>query len=265
MSSISTLSTPPVKVTLSAPDPSINHNRARQKNLAQTGGWFVDSDEFGDWKKSSKSFLWLHGIPGCGKTFLASTIIESICEHCRLQNIPAVAYFYFDFTDLEKQDHDNMLRSLILQFSSKSSKTTKVLDSILANYVRQPTSTQLLLILRKMCQQFDEAFIILDALDECKERPTLLETIREIATWTERTENLHILATSRRERDIEKCMELFIDDKRSINIQSDHVNKDIEAYIREALENDLALLRWKNRPQLQEMIVKTLMAAADGM
>jgi hypothetical protein len=51
-----------------------------------------------------------------------------------------------------------------------------------------------------MIQAFDETFIILDALDECKGRQELLENIDEIGKW--KTEKLHILCTSRREKDI---------------------------------------------------------------
>jgi hypothetical protein len=51
-----------------------------------------------------------------------------------------------------------------------------------------------------MVQEFDEAYIILDALDECKDGMELLENVDEIAGWN--LKKLHILATSRREKDI---------------------------------------------------------------
>jgi ATP-dependent 26S proteasome regulatory subunit len=49
------------------------------------------------------SLLWLYGEPGCGKTMLSSAVIESMAKHCRINTAQAVAYFYFAFTDIEKQ------------------------------------------------------------------------------------------------------------------------------------------------------------------
>lgn len=47
---------------LSPPDPSSNHNSACKKRQLTTGSWFLGSDQFKEWKLSSNSFLWLHGI-----------------------------------------------------------------------------------------------------------------------------------------------------------------------------------------------------------
>ncbi|KAH7309366.1 ankyrin repeat-containing domain protein [Rhexocercosporidium sp. MPI-PUGE-AT-0058] len=47
---------------LSSPDPSSNHNAACKARQATTGEWFLKSDEFEEWKITSRSFLWLYGI-----------------------------------------------------------------------------------------------------------------------------------------------------------------------------------------------------------
>jgi hypothetical protein len=46
-----------------------------------------------------KSFLWLYGIAGCGKTILTSTAIEDAIGYCQSNTGSAIAYFYFDFND----------------------------------------------------------------------------------------------------------------------------------------------------------------------
>jgi hypothetical protein len=74
-------------------------------------------------------FLWLYGIPGCGKTILSSTIIEDVLYHYHDPTM-AVIYFYFDFNDVEKQQYEKMLRSLITQLSLQCTSTPTVhLDS----------------------------------------------------------------------------------------------------------------------------------------
>src|SRR5437667_10246899 len=117
--------------------------------------------------------------------------------------------------------------------------------------------------LGRMLQTFHETFIILDALDECKERHELLEDIEKIAGW--KTERLHILATSRRENDIEQRIEPLINDQEQICIQSALVNDDIRAYVHERLQTDWRLRRWQKKPEVQQEIQRTLMDKADGM
>lgn len=65
---------------LSAPDPSINYNRALQQRHEGSGNWFLQSSEYSSWKTERDSFLWLHGMPGCGKTILSSTIIQDLIQ-----------------------------------------------------------------------------------------------------------------------------------------------------------------------------------------
>jgi hypothetical protein len=47
-----------------------NYKAARDKHVAETGNWFLDSNAFKSWKTDPDSFLWIHGIAGCGKTIL---------------------------------------------------------------------------------------------------------------------------------------------------------------------------------------------------
>ncbi|KAI9766559.1 MAG: hypothetical protein M1839_004886 [Geoglossum umbratile] len=157
---------------LSPPDPSFNHHEACKKRQAKTGTWFVGSEQFANWKTNPNSFLWLHGIPGCGKTILTSTIVEDVLQHCHLGRTLAVAYFYFDFNDVEKQQHEKMIRSLITHLSIQSASTPRALESLFSscrNGERQPTTSTLLETLQEMVQEFDETFIILDALDCCND------------------------------------------------------------------------------------------------
>ena len=178
----------------------------------------------------------------------------------------AVTYFYFDFTDVEKQRHDNMIRSLITQLSLRCTGAPGALAALFSSCMdgeRQPTSDALLTTLQQMIGEFKEVFVILDALDECKERQELLEDINEIAGW--KSEKLHILATSRREKDIEESLSLLVSDKRKVCFQDEPVNDDIRAYIQKRLQTDQNLKRWRNKPEVQQEIETKLMDKADGM
>src|SRR6266536_4322083 len=64
-------------------DPSHNHNRACDLHESHTGRWLIDSPEYKDWICGPNRFLWLHGIPGAGKTVLLSFVVENIKRGCK--------------------------------------------------------------------------------------------------------------------------------------------------------------------------------------
>jgi hypothetical protein len=231
-----------------------------------TGSWFIEEKRYTDWKTAPNSFIWLHGIPGCGKTILCSTIIEDIFHHCHHKPAMVVIYFFFDFNDGEKQQYEKMIRSLTTQLFLRYTSTPRALMTLFSSCIdgeQQPTPDALLATLQQMICEFDDVFIILDALDECAERKELLETIGNITKQGIR--KLHILATSRREKGIEQSLNCLVNNPAQICIQTALVNNDIQAYIQTRLRNDQNLKRWKNRPEVQQEITAKLMKKADGM
>ena len=117
-------------------------------------------------------------------------------------------------------------------------------------------------VLRELLQAFDNTFIVCDALDECIDRDKLLEDIEQMTSWT--MPQLHLLATSRRERDIEDSLEEVVKAEATIRIQSSLINDDIEAYVENRIHTDSKLKRWR-RPDLQQEIIAALSNKADGM
>lgn len=128
-----------------------------------------------------------------------------------------------------------------------------------SNGLKQPAANALVLTLRQILGAFEQVFIVIDALDECQDRAELLELVKTISKW--QLENLHVLATSRRERDIEESLEPLVTDQ--ISIQSKVVDSDIRTYISERLQKDLKLRKWPANVKTE--IEDTLMAKADGM
>jgi len=250
---------------LCAPDPSTNYIRACRTREAQTGSWFLDSEAFTRWKMQ-RPLLWLHGKAGCSKTVLCSTIIAKLLQERNINSKMAVAYFYFDFNDLEKQKSDNMMRSLITQLSAQSTKHLKQLESLFlscSNGERQPDSQRLPLVLKDIIEVSDKISIIIDALDECSNTQELQEHIEEIQRWG--LPQLHMLLTSRRLMDIEEMIDPLTDAEDRICIQSALVDADIQTYVHERLQNDRRFKRWRSRPHVQEEIKMELMKKADGM
>ncbi|KAI9884227.1 MAG: hypothetical protein M1823_003976 [Watsoniomyces obsoletus] len=201
---------------LQAPDPSTIHNQALRQRHKDSGRWFLGGEAFAKWKIQQNSFLWLHGIPGCGKTILSSTIVQDL--ESTLSSHPLL-YFYFTFTESDRQSLEGMIRSLIGQLYYKREDVRKPLDSLFSNCShgrRQPTVDSLCRTFRQMLQQVGEVWIVLDALDECntrsgKQTEGTLSWMRDLLSSEEN--NAHVLVTSRPEQDIEsEVREWVLDD-----------------------------------------------------
>lgn len=186
----------------------------------------------------------------------------------RYQNDPGkvTAYFFFDFNDTQKQDPELMLRSLICQLSQQSIEIPADLDALFSscdNGHRQPLVDALLEVTRKVVQEFPQVYIVLDALDECTHRVELMGMLETIAGW--QLENLHLLATSRKERDIESSIEGFVDDQSRICLQSELVDEDIKRYVQQRLSDDKNLVKWTKDAVIKQEIENALMTGARGM
>ncbi|KAG9839762.1 ankyrin, partial [Aureobasidium melanogenum] len=115
--------------------------------------------------------LWLSGIVGCGKTFLANTVIETLLD----KNEP-VAHFYFDPNKHDTLTTEDLLRSYIKQFLRhlyKSHKKPPVQISIAIKRIfgvrAYKTSCNELIqeLLKPLLQEFQQSSLVVDGLDLC--------------------------------------------------------------------------------------------------
>ena len=251
---------------LSAPDPSTNYHKAQKVRQADTGLWLLHHPRFLAWKTSAASRLWLHGIPGSGKTILNSTIVENLVQHCESGAGMVTIYFYFDFNDARKQDPELMLRSLLsqlLQASSKVPESIEDLFSACGDGQQQPPLHSLLQVTSQVVQHFTHVYIIFDALDECAKRQDLMDMLETVAAWQHT--NMHLLMTSRKEREIESSLQTYISEEDSISLQNDIVDEDIHLYILQRLSEDKTLVKWNRDAAVRQEIETTLMQGARGM
>jgi hypothetical protein len=241
-------------------DPSVNHNAARQKHEPTTGDWLLKSELFTKWMRARNGSLWLYGKPGAGKTILCSTIIEHVMSLCPNDAADRYAYFYFDFSDAQKQTVTGMLRSMIAQLS-----VPELSADVDARYRKcnhgqqQPGSDDLVKTLVSLFKDSHRSYLIVDALDECSERKALLRTIRRIVQT--HSGHVNVLVTSREERDIWEGMEGVILD--SVSLECGGLDADIERHIHKCLESDTD---WRNDPaHVKEEIQDALVKGAHGM
>ncbi|KAL3707747.1 hypothetical protein TMatcc_005729 [Talaromyces marneffei ATCC 18224] len=249
---------------LCPPDPSINLNEAQKKRQIGTGSWFLDGEPFKKWKTGQCQHLWLHGIPGCGKTVLCAAIIEDLNQQTDLSHI--VLDFFFNFTDADKQSLDKLVRSLVAQLYSKCDKSREELERLFSsceNGHKQPTFESLSTTFMQMAKYAGKIQIVLDALDECLTRRDLLSWLKSLACsgYT----GLHLLSTSRKEEDIESELKQWLHQGNIVSIQQAGVNHDIRLYVHRRLRNERGFERWRSEPSVYDEIETQLMEKSDGM
>lgn len=159
-----------------------------------------------------------------------------------------------------------MIRSLIGQLCPPNAdvpRALKLLYSSCGHGTAQPRLESLLSILREIIQQFQEVFIVLDALDECDEGENLLDVIEYIVSW--KIDGAHILLTSRQEYNIERRIKNICKEKDRVGVQGEEVQNDISTYIRSEMRTNPHLQQWQKYPGLQKEIEKILVEKADDM
>ena len=182
--------------------------------------------------------------------------------HKESQPDTTVSYFYFEFNDVEKQSFRKAVRSLLFQFALQGCGILQNLEQLFqecSNGQQQPAEDVIQSLFREALAYPRQKYIILDALDECTDREELLSFLCELMKSTPR--DLHVLATSRREKDIED--ELGSIANHNINIQSTLVDADIRIYIRDQMATDKKLQKWPT--SVQNEITTILMEKAGGM
>jgi hypothetical protein len=185
-----------------------------------------------------------------------------------------MAYFYFDFRDVDKRSRHNLLPSLLVQLSARSDPFCDVLSRLYKAHddgTRQPSESALIRCLKDMLTLPDQGpvYLILDALDECPKtsgvpsiRKQVLDLVRDLVDL--RLPSLHICVTSRPEVDIQDTLESLASHSISLHDESGQ-QKDIAEYIKSVVQSDSVreIRRWRDADK--ELVIKTLSEMADGM
>ncbi|KAE9369004.1 hypothetical protein N431DRAFT_415792, partial [Stipitochalara longipes BDJ] len=240
-------------------DPSSNHNRACGLHEDHTGQWLIRSAQYNDWLGGSNSFLWLHGIPGAGKTILASFIVQNaqkFCEQSDLNDITSLYYYcYFG----RNQDETNPFLRWIISQLCRQLKYIPEFLSVLSKRGVEPSSQDLLQVLVEVVSKFRRVYIIIDALDESQDRRSILDLLIKFVTDKD-FEKISLLVSSREERNIHHAFNGLCT---SMSLSNPQVDEDIRVYIENHLQIDRKLSRWTD--SLKNDIRDALVKGAKGM
>ena len=183
-----------------------------------------------------------------------------------------MAYFYFDFRDVNKQNLSNLLPSLLIQLSARSNPCCDILSRLYSSHdrgVRKPTDRAMVECLKEMLTLEAQAstYVILDALDECPITSTIPSPREEVLDFVDELvglhlPNVHICVTSRPEHDIQVVLKDLTPRAVSLHDESGQ-QEDIVNYVTSFVCSDRRVRRW--REEDKNLLIKTLSEKADGM
>ncbi|KAJ2993973.1 hypothetical protein NUW58_g1677 [Xylaria curta] len=225
-----------------------------------TGQWLLDSDQYQTWREGPKKTLFCPGIPGAGKTILTSIVVDDLENYFCSESTTAVAYVYCNYKRRGEQTVESLLCSLLKQLAHCQPSLPHSVTKLYKRHKRkgtQPSFDEISEALESVALQNSRVFIIVDALDECQAsdgcRAKFLAAIFNLQKKT----GVNIFATSRMVSEVTKQFEA----SPSIEIRA------TEGDIRRYLEGHLSQLSncVRNRPDLQNEIIRGITKAVDGM
>jgi hypothetical protein len=190
----------------------------------------------------------------------------------RAAGLATMAYYYFDFRDVKKQNLYGLLSSLLSQLSSTSDSCSNILSQFRSNHAggtKNPTTSALIKCIKDMLSLpgHGPIHIIVDALDECPDLSGMRSAREEVLEFVEelvglKLSNLHLCVASRPEIDIRKSLEPLNPLQISLHDESGQKD-DIIEYIKSVVHSDRKMRSWRDEDK--ELVIKVLSENVDGM
>ena len=161
---------------------------AFRKRRKGTGEWFLKSTPFVKWLEGENKTLFCSGIPGAGKTMIASIVINHL-KTSFPDDKTGRAYLYCIYKRQDNQKADDLLASLLGQLAVQQSTAPKSIRELYGKHRKgeKPRLSQSE-IREELCnivKAYSRTFIVIDALDECKTDRIRNELLSEICKLQE--------------------------------------------------------------------------------
>jgi len=96
-----------------------------------SGQWLLDTPEFRSWLAAKGKTLFCPGIPGAGKTILASAVISFLQKTFAARKDVGIAFAYCNFKRRAEQTASSLISSLLRQLLLRR---TELLDDVESIY-----------------------------------------------------------------------------------------------------------------------------------
>ncbi|KAJ7609341.1 ankyrin repeat-containing domain protein [Mycena polygramma] len=159
-----------------------------------TGMWLLEHNSFRGWSSATGNILWCQGMPGAGKTVLASLVTNTLRLEAESQNI-GVGVIYLDHSETDMPSPARLLAAIWRQLVVEKPLSPDLYRLYRKHRERRtrPTIEEDRAVLRSTILEYPKVFIIVDGLDEYpeKHRDILLRDLMALGP------HVNLLLTSR--------------------------------------------------------------------
>ncbi|KAF5689763.1 ankyrin repeat protein [Fusarium circinatum] len=239
-------------------------SKFRNQRQSGTANWFFEAEEFRTWIATCGQTLFCPGIPGAGKTILASTVIDYIESTSKDDLSIGLAYIYCNFQRYDLQNPDELLSILLKQLVAKLPSLPVDINSLYASHKerqKRPERQDIFNALQNVVAQHSKVYLIVDALDEYGPSGSSRESFLSLLRKLQRRHKINVLMTSRFDtRIIAEIDNIF---GNVIELEILGSTEDIARYV----EHNLSILpsAIKGNKSLNEDIIKKISESAKGM
>ncbi|KAL8712658.1 MAG: hypothetical protein Q9220_003190 [cf. Caloplaca sp. 1 TL-2023] len=238
--------------------PEEDQDYFRSRWMSGSCEWLFSRPAFLSWlddKSMTSRIIFVHGLPGCGKSVLSSFVIDQLQEaghNCQ--------YYYFRFGDRKKQTGNLMLRSLVYQIASQLPGIRPHLEKLADDAVRLEKAEGrviwqkvFLSCLFKM-RYSKPLYWIIDAIDECDAPRSLLQIF---STINSSQIPLRVMFVGRKTQALSEAFQRIDTSVPIEMLAADEANEDLEIYVTKEVEF------MRGTTQLKARVTQTVCEKAD--
>lgn len=203
-------------------------DKFQRRTCERTGKWLQREQALKDWMDASNTstrIIWMQGIPGAGKTYIASMMVEKLRQSSKIVLFAFLSYTKSDVTPV------SIIHSLIFQLAigddhfddllkrdlrAKISNVFRSSERNLKSNTRFARET-----LTELLKFVGPAYIILDGLDEVSKNENMLDILNELLKVLNDCTEVKFFISSRAQDEIGSTLkkasakEIRVDEKNS--------------------------------------------------
>ncbi|KAI4124107.1 MAG: hypothetical protein LQ338_004979 [Usnochroma carphineum] len=246
-----------VLATSGAPEDDYGFFRSRW--MPGSCEWVLQCPAFHSWLEGDPNLsriLWVHGVPGCGKSILSAFLIGHLQDagySCQ--------YFFFRFGDSSKKTVNSLLRSLAYQIAFQTPQLRAEMQKLADDAVRFEKAESRIIwqkvFATRLCRLRlgKPLYWIIDALDECESPQLLLSLLSSICSSKVA---LRIMLVGRKTDTLSTALQRLEISTPVDAVSADETKGDLELYV----AREVRFMR--GNPQFKARVVQSVCERAQG-
>ncbi|CAI7668312.1 unnamed protein product [Penicillium bialowiezense] len=243
-------------------DFSQTQNDLLSKTQEGTGAWFLQSDEFKTWLDSPRCTLLCPGIPGAGKSFMSSIVVDYLKREKQSPDVQ-VGYLFCSYQPTHRQTNVDLQLSFLRQLAVKGLQMLPSIAQLYKTHKEQkntrPTTHEVKAQLATAARSNKMVYLVVDALDEfLAQSPEDLQDFLSDILCLQMEAPVNILVTSRFNSAImarfEGCQ------RKEIRAHEDDVLEYVNRKLPRLLFNQIS-----KYPAIEDSVRREVVKSTDGM